>query len=42
MNEVASTSKGSISAYRIFGWVPLLVTVIGATSVVIVSVLRDL
>lgn len=42
MSGVANTPKSSISAYRILGWVPLLITVIGATSVVIMSVLRDI
>lgn len=42
MNEIANTSKSLISPYQILGWVPLLITVIGATSVVIMSVLRDI
>lgn len=41
MSEVATTSKRSFSAYQLFGWVPLMVTVLGATVVVVASFLRD-
>jgi hypothetical protein len=40
-----STETGSskkISAYQLVGWIPLLITVTGATIVVAISVLRDL
>ncbi len=42
MSEVSNASKSSISAYRLLGWVPLLITAVGATTVVVASILRDL
>lgn len=42
MSENTVASRESISVYRLMGWIPLLVTGIGATSVVIFSVLRDI
>ena len=42
MSEVANQSKKSVSAYRVFGWVPFLLTVVLATSVAIGSILRDI
>jgi hypothetical protein len=32
----------SITIYQLLGWVPLMITGIGATAVVIASVLRDI
>jgi hypothetical protein len=41
-----STSTESISkkitAYQLLGWTPLLLTIIGATTVVVLSVISDL
>lgn len=42
MNEVSNQSKSSISAYRIFGWVPFLLTVVLATGIAVGSILRDM
>lgn len=42
MSEVVNASKRSITLYQLFGWVPLMLTGIGATVVVIASVLRDM
>jgi hypothetical protein len=42
MSEVANKSKRSITTYQLLGWVPLMITGIGATIVVAASVLRDL
>lgn len=42
MSEVAKSSTRSFTPYQLLGWTPLLITVVGATAVVIASVLRDL
>ena len=42
MSQGASQSKSSVSAYRVFGWVPFLLTVVLATSVAVGSILRDM
>jgi len=42
MNSALKPTRKKITAYQVFGWVPLLITVVGATTVVAFSVIRDL
>jgi hypothetical protein len=42
MSTATKTPGKKITAYQLFGWVPLLITVVGATTIVALSVISDL
>ena len=42
MDSALKSARKKITAYQLLGWVPLLITVVGATTVVAFSVIRDL
>jgi hypothetical protein len=39
MNSALKPARKKITAYQLFGWTPLLITVVGATMVVAFSVI---
>lgn len=41
MSAALKPARRKITAYQIFGWTPLLVTVIGANIVVVLSILSQ-
>lgn len=42
MSKESKTERPKITAYQLFGFVPLLITMAGAGAVVLFSILRDL
>jgi hypothetical protein len=42
MSTAIKPARKKISAYQLFGWTPLAITMIGASIVVALSVLRDM
>lgn len=41
MNTTTKSASKKITAYQVFGWTPLFITVVGATVVVALSIIRD-
>lgn len=42
MTTATKPERKKITAYQLFGWTPLLITTVGASIVVALSVLRDM
>jgi hypothetical protein len=42
MSKINTSASKKITPYQLLGWTPLFITMVGATVVVALSVLRDL
>jgi hypothetical protein len=42
MSKESQTARPKITAYQLFGFIPLLITMAGAGAVVLFSIIRDL